>query len=300
MRLSELFRLSLFEEVREWNHRGTSPDRYHQGEVIQRKPERCTVIGTLLVGTLTCAYAQWLNYPDPRIPRTRDGKPDLTAPAPKSADGRPDLSGVWRGRGGRYRFTGDDLANNFKPGDFPVQNWVEWLTEHRRAAPGIDDPEIQCLIEGITRGYANSAFFPLKIIQIPGTVVFLYEHMWTFRQIFTDGRRLPDNPTPTWLGYSVGRWDGDALVIDSSGFNGKTWLDDLGHPSTESLHLTERLRRVDFGHMELILTVDDPKAYTKQWTVTEALDLFPDGELIEYQCLENERDLMHIQGYKRQ
>jgi len=130
-------------------------------------------------------------------------------------------------------------------------------------------------------------------------IAFLYEHMWTFRQVFLDGRKLPSNPNPTWLGYSVGHWDEDTLVIDSAGFNGKTWLDDVGHPTTEALHITERLHRIDFGHMELKLTVDDPNAYTKPWTITEALQLYLDGELIEYQCLENEKDLIHIRNEKQ-
>src|SRR5262249_53366934 len=136
-------------------------------------------------------------------------------------------------------------------------------------------------------------FFPIKFAQLRDELVVLYEHFGVFRQVFLDGRALPKEPNPTWLGYSAGRWEGDDLVIESSGFNGKTWLDDLGHPTTESLSIVERLRRVDLEHIQLRLTVDDAKAYTKPWTITESLELFPDGELIEYVCNENEKDIKH-------
>jgi hypothetical protein len=251
----------------------------------------------ILTAFSATAAAQWLNYPEPGVPRLPDGKPNLAGPVPRTSDGKPDLSGVWRGIG-NFKLL-EDLANNFKPGEFPMQPWVEALVSWRRANFGIGDPEAECLTEGIPRIYGNSGIFPMKIVQTPGMLAFLYEHMWTFRQVFMDGRKLPSNPNPTWLGYSVGRWDEDTLVIDSAGFNGKIWLDDLGHPATEALHLTERLRRTDFGHMELKLTVDDPNAYTKPWTITEALQLYPDGELIEYQCLENEKDLIHIRKEKQ-
>jgi hypothetical protein len=243
--------------------------------------------------------AQWLDYPTAGVPRTPDGKPDLSAPAPKASDGKPDLSGVWRGLGKAFKFTLEDLANNFQTGEFPMQPWAQALVGQRRTNFGIGDREAECLTEGIPRIYGNSAAFPMKIVQTPGMIAFLYEHMWTFRQVFLDGRKLPSNPNPTWLGYSVGHWDEDTLVIDSAGFNGKTWLDDVGHPTTEALHITERLHRIDFGHMELKLTVDDPNAYTKPWTITEALQLYLDGELIEYQCLENEKDLIHIRTEKQ-
>ena len=257
-----------------------------------------SLVAAILAMATVPTAGQWLGYPTPGIPRLPDGKPNLTAPAPRSADGKPDLSGIWRGDRQSVKYAGD-VAIDFKPGESPMQPWAEKLVNQRRSMFGIGDPEFECLTEGIPRIYANSAFFPLRIVETPDMIVFLYEHMWTFRQVFMDGRKLPLDPVPTWLGYSVGRWDESTLVIESTGFNGKTWLDDLGHPTTEALHLTERLRRIDFGHIEVKLTVDDPRAYTRPWTLTEALELYPDAELIEYQCLENEKDLIHIRKEKQ-
>jgi hypothetical protein len=138
--------------------------------------------------------------------------------------------------------------------------------------------------------------YPLKIIQEPDLVVILYELYGGFRQIFLDGRTLPKDPNPTWLGYSVGRWDGDAFVVDTAGFNGKTWLDLAGHPSTDALHIIESFRRRDFGHLDIQFTVNDPKAYTRPWTVTFWMQLQADTELLEYVCNENEKDRKHLPG----
>jgi hypothetical protein len=135
--------------------------------------------------------------------------------------------------------------------------------------------------------------YPLKLIQEPDLVVLLYE-TGPPRQIYLDGRKLPSDPNPSWMGYSIGQWDRDALVVESAGFNGKMWLDLAGHPTTEALRVTERFRRLDFGHLELALTIDDPKAYTKPWTATERLELSPDIDLLEFVCNENERDLKHL------
>ena len=140
----------------------------------------------------------------------------------------------------------------------------------------------------------GAAVQPLKIIQKPGLVVILYESFGENRQIFLDGRSLSNDPNPTWLGYSVGRWEKDVLVVDSTGFNGKTWLDLVGHPSTDALHIIERFRRRDFGHIDLQLTMEDPKAYTKPWTVAAPLRLFLEGDLLEFVCNENEGDLKHM------
>jgi hypothetical protein len=143
---------------------------------------------------------------------------------------------------------------------------------------------------------SSQPFYPIKVIQEPGLVVILYELLGDFRQIFLDGRTLPRDPNPTWMGYSVGHWDDDSLVVDSAGFNGKTWLDAQGHPSTDALHLAERFRRRDFGHLDLTLTIDDPKAYTRPWAVNLPLQLLPDADLLEYVCNENEKDLKHMVG----
>jgi hypothetical protein len=243
----------------------------------------------------TTVAAQWLVYPVPGIPRLPDGKPNLTAPAPKAADGKPDLSGVWRLNVAAAGKTLDNFARHFDAGEFPIQPWADALVKARARDPGRGDPGIHCLPPGVARLYGHrTAVFFLKIVQTPGLIVMLYESDALFRQIFLDGRGLPRDPNPAWLGYSVGRWDGEAMVVDTAGFNGKAWLDDTGLPATDALRLRERFRRLDFGHMEVQLTVDDPKTYTKPWTVTESLQLLPDTDLIEYVCNENERDATHI------
>jgi hypothetical protein len=135
---------------------------------------------------------------------------------------------------------------------------------------------------------------PIKIIQQPNLVVLLCEYFGEFRQVFLDGRTLAKDPNPTWMGYSVGRWDGNVLIVDSTGFNGKIWLDTPGHPATDALHITERFERPDSGHLEVQLTIDDPQAYTKPWTVRLEMHLLPDGDLLEYVCNENEKDAPHV------
>jgi hypothetical protein len=255
--------------------------------------------GSLAAAVLLAAYvpaAQWLNVPTKGIPRTKDGKPDLTAPAPRKPDGKPDLSGIWQmDRNIAARYGANRLAN-FKPGELPILPWADALSKERMTGAHVSEyPSANCLPPGIPILNDSSFGYPLKIVQEPDLVVILYEDMWTFRQIFLDGRTLPKDPNPTWLGYSVGRWDGDVLAVDSTGFNGKTWLDvSSGHPSTDALHIKERFHRRDYGHLDLQLTIDDPKAYTKPWTVAETMQIYPDNELIEYVCNENEKDRKHL------
>jgi hypothetical protein len=241
--------------------------------------------------------AQWLNIPIKGIPRTKDGKPDLSAPAPRKPDGKPDLSGIWQMDQSGVKYIAD-IAADFKPGEFPTRPWAEALTRERRNHAS-EYPPAHCLPPSIPVLDEGSAIYPLKIVQEPDLVVILNEAMGLFRQVFLDGRVLPKDPSPTWLGYSVGRWDGDALVVDSTGFNGKAWLDGAGgagHPSTEALHITERFLRRDFGHLDLQITIDDPKAYTKPWTVAVTMHISPDTELLEFVCNENEKDLKHLVG----
>ena len=249
----------------------------------------------VLLAAFVPAAAQWLNVPTKGIPRTKGGKVDLSAPAPRKPDGKPDLSGIWQleKNSGKYL---SNLAADFKPGELPIQPWAEALSKERMTESHADAPPARCLPQGIPILNASSAVgYPMKIVQEPELVVILYEAFSQFRQIFMDGRKLQDDPNPTWLGYSVGRWEGEVLVVDSTGFNGKTWLDVVaGHPSTEELHLTERFRRRDFGHLDLTLTINDPKAYTKPWTVSETMQISPDNELIEFVCNENEKDLQHL------
>jgi len=231
--------------------------------------------------------AQWLNYKTPGIPRTPDGKPNLSAPAPKMPDGTPDLSGVWEHLNSRttaYYLDGIDI---------PWQPSAKALFQERTANNQLDNPESRCLPRGVPKA---DAFDIHKIVQMPGLVVILYEYQTTFRQIFLDGRELAKDPNPTWMGYSVGHWEGDTLVVESKGFNGKAWLSGQGNPITDALHVTERMRRRDFGHMDIQITIDDPKAYTKPWTAQLHPELIPDTELIEFVCNENERDVRHLVG----
>jgi len=229
------------------------------------------------------AAGQWLKYKTPGIPRTADGRPDLTAPAPKTADGKPDLSGIWRGDPGGY---GLNIASDLKPAE--IQPWAEKLYQQRLEDLGKDHPSFRCL-----PGIGPYVVFGMsKILQTPGVIGFLSEFNGS-RQVLTDGRPLPENPNPTWQGYSVGHWEGDTMVIESAGFNDKTWLD-AGHPHSEELRVTERFRRKDFGHMELKMTFSDPKIYSRPWTIDVELELAPDTELLEYVCNENEQSLKHF------
>jgi hypothetical protein len=236
--------------------------------------------------------AQWLTLPTPGIPRTPDGKPNLTAPAPRTAAGRVDLSGIWRRpRGAQPPPAGrDGIATGtvvlFQP-------WAEALYKERGATNSKGTPSELCLPHGITK--AVSVPEPFKIIQTPDLILILHEEFNHYRQVFMDGRRAPGNRMPTWLGHSLGKWDGDVLVVDTTGFVNDTWLDFRGHPATDALHLVERYRRPDFGHMEIQFTIDDPKAYMKPWMVTMTFDLLPDTELIEHIC-ENEIDSAVISG----
>jgi hypothetical protein len=236
------------------------------------------------------AHAQWLKYPTPEVPRTPDGKPNLAAPAPKNADGKPDLSGVWVTQPGYTR----DIAKDLKPGEVSFQPWAETLYKHRVSNEGKEDPQAYCVLSGVPR--ENVVPYPLKILNSKGVMVILYEALHSYRQIFMDGRALPKDPNPAWMGYSIGHWEGDTLVVQSSGFEENNWLDNNGHPGTEALRLTERFHRKDFGHIDLQMIIDDPKAYTKPWTVNLQFIAAPDTELIEYVCDENEKDLKHLVG----
>ena len=237
----------------------------------------------------TPAAAQWLKYPTPGIPRTPDGKADLSAPAPKTADGKPDLSGLWLTRG---IYIGDITKDLKEP--LPFQSWAADLYKLRRETQGKDDPTGWCVVGGVPRSTAVP--YPFKILHTTGMVVILYEAVHSYRQIFTDGRELPKDPNPQWFGYSVGHWEGDTFVVHSAGFNDNAWLDNFGHPGTESMKVTERFRRKDFGHLDVQITIDDPKAYTKPWDVTLPLVFQPDTEMLEYMCTENNKDVPHLVG----
>jgi hypothetical protein len=237
------------------------------------------------------ANAQWwLDVPAGNTPRTADGEPDLTAPTPRTADGRPDLSGVWEPV---KTYSRDLAADLVAPSEVPFQPWSKALAAKRAdGSQSRDDPPAHCLPQGVPR--LGGAPAPWKIVQTPALTLFVYEAFTLWRQVFTDGRKLAPDANPTWLGYSVGHWDGDTFVVDTRGFNARSWLDQVGKPQTEQLHVIERFRRKDFGHLDIEITIDDPGAYTQPWTVKQSAKLLPATELLEFICNENNRDLAHL------
>jgi hypothetical protein len=245
----------------------------------------------ITVAFSTPAAAQWLKQPTVGIPRTPDGKPDLVAPAPRTPDGKPDLSGLWRPAFNPYNL--DVIQNVKEEGVFRPA--AEALFKQHLAEFHESDPITHCLpggpLEILTAG--GIAFY--RIIQSPNMVVLLYERGSIYRQIFMDGRELPKDPNPTWMGYSVGHWDGDTLVVESAGFNDRTWLDRMGHPHSEELRVTERFRRIDFGHMQFQMTYDDPTTLTKPLSISLEVNYAADTDMLETIC-ENERDSDHLVG----
>jgi hypothetical protein len=246
--------------------------------------------------------AQWLKYPTAGVPRTADGKPNLTAAAPRTADGKPDLSGVWDIEHNRPcpqvgcfdMAVGQEFVNigwSLK-GGLPYQPWAAQATKTRSAENGKDDPVTHCLPGGVVKSHTSALM--RKIVQTPSLIVILREAESSFRQIFTDGRPLPAVEQPTFDGYSVGTWDGDTLVVQTIGFKDGLWLDRSGSPLTDAAKMTERFRRVNYGTLEITITVDDSKAYTAPWTVTLKHSIVLDTDLLDYTCLENEKSLAHI------
>ncbi|HEX5048476.1 MAG TPA: hypothetical protein VFX89_15285 [Gammaproteobacteria bacterium] len=223
----------------------------------------------------TAAHAQWLDLKTPGIPRTADGKPDLAAPAPRTADGRAELTGLWRPTG-----TSGDLHDESK-----IQDWAVKLRAAREANYYKDGPHMQCLPNGPAAIAGGGGGGMRRIVQSP-TVIAILNGDLTYRQIFTDGRALEKDPLPIWMGYSVGRWDGDTLVVESNGYNGKTWLHTEGLGHTEKLRITERYRRLDFGHLQLDVTYDDPGTFDQPLHVTAKLEYAADDELLETVCNE--------------
>ncbi len=256
----------------------------------------CTVSVTL--------SAQWLKYPTAGVPRTSDGKADLSAPAPRTADGKPDLSGIWDIEHNRPCPPGGcadmEVGQEFVnigwslEGGLPYQLWAADLRTERMKANGKDDPGSHCLPGGVVKSHTT----PLlrKIIQVPGLVVILKEANASYRQIFTDGRPLPEIEQPSFNGYSAGRWEGDTLVVETIGFKDGQWLDRSGSPLTDAARMTERFRRPNYGKLEIEITVDDHKAYTAPWTVRLTHSIVVDTELLDYICLENEKSLAHMVG----
>lgn len=248
-------------------------------------------------------YSQWLHHWDKGIPRLEDGRPNLGAPVAVAAHNLPDLSGIWQAapdpNGTRGNVENDippryfvSVAGGLNPGKLPMQPWAEQLFGKRLETNGKDAPWSACKPLGTPQRVAYPA--PFKVVQTAELVLLLYEQDTTFRQVFMDGRRLPDDPQPSWLGYSVGRWEGDTLVVETNGFRENGWLDVMGHPHSDALHMTERFRRVDVGHMTVEVVFSDPKAYTAPVRVTQPLLLLPDTDLLESFCSENEKDQAHL------
>jgi hypothetical protein len=245
--------------------------------------------------------AQWLNLPTPGTPRLPDGSPNLNAPAPRTADGKPDLSGIWDIEHNRpcppegcpdmaigQEFL--DISWGLKR-VLPYQPWAAELVKKRIENFGIEDPMSTCRPIGAVKGHTTPQF--RKFIQLPGLLLILKEINKSYRQIFTDGRSLPEINQPSADGYSVGKWEGDTLVVETVGFKDDGWLDHNGSPLTEAAKVTERFRRMSYGKMEIEITVDDPKAYTAPWTIRLNHSILPDTELLEYICLENLKTTEH-------
>jgi hypothetical protein len=240
-----------------------------------------TAVIALLFSTASPIHSQWLKYPTPGIPRTLDGAPNLSAPAPRTAEGKPDLSGVWGFDGGASLF--------YIPGDLKPDEIQPWAREAARqqAENLFRDDEPGCFPEGPR--FNHFLALPNKIVQTPGLIMVMAENL-TYRQIFLDGRALPEVVTPSFMGYSVGHWEGDTLVVETIGYNDTTKLDLAGYPHTENLRVTERYRRLDVGHMEIQETFSDPAVYSRTFSVTVKATLVPDTELLEYVCAQNEKD----------
>jgi len=247
--------------------------------------------------TSTAAYAQWPTYPTPNVPRDTEGAVNMDGPTPRTADGRPDFSGLWRRARvaeGAEPEPGSPPIANFRDvgtgmeGGLPFQPWARELRAQREATGSKDNPEAHCLPMGNLQFHTQGA--PRRFIQSPGIIAILYEASMGYRTIFTDGRPSPDNdPQPWYYGYSTGKWEGDELVVTTTHFRDGEWLDILGSPLTDQAVVTERFRRPTFGRMEIDITVNDPKAYTRPWTVRFNQEVMVDEELMEFVCLENQQ-----------
>ena len=264
------------------------------------------VVAVLIVlgGQPASLRAQWLKYPTPGVPRTSTGTPNLDAPAPRTPDGKPDFSGLW------------DVEHNLRcppdgcadmpvgrefinigwslRGGLPYLPWAAAITKKRTEDLRLEDPTSYCLPIGVVRLHTMALY--KKIVQVPGLLIILNEHNATYRQIFTDGRPPPVDPNPSWVGYSTGTWEGDTLVVQTTGFRDGLWLDANGSPLTDAARITERFRRVNYGRLEIEITVNDVKAYRAPWTVKLNQFIVLDTDLLDYICNENEKDVTHLVG----
>ena len=262
-----------------------------------------------LLGLPSLGFGQWLKYPTDGVPRNADGTPNRAAPTPRLPNGKPDFSGLWhatnpaRCGGGGAQFVecgaeiggsalGGNLGRNL-PGGLPYKPESAALAKARRADDSRDDPHVRCLPDNPPRAWTLPHL--TKIMQTPKQLALLYEVNAMYRQIFTDGRPFPDDPTPTWNGYSVGAWEGDTLVVRTQGFRDDLWIDTGGSPMSDIAKMTERITRPDYGTLNIELTIDDPKNYTKPFTVNLSQHIELDTELVDEFCLENEKSYERMQ-----
>jgi len=238
---------------------------------------RLLVCWAILSATTAAVDAQWLNLPTPGLPRLPDGKPDLTAPAPRMPDGKPDFSGLWNNDGGDryYNNVAADLATS------DVAPWAHALFVQRTREFGKDSMETQCMPLG--PAYTSTRYREFRIVQTPTLIVFAFGD-GMHREIFLDGRSLEEDPNPTWMGYSVGRWEGDVLVVESNGYTDRSWLDFGGHPHTERLRITERYTRRNVGFIDAQVSMLDPTVYAKPIAFAMPIALQADTELLEAVC----------------
>jgi len=262
-----------------------------------------TAIATVaLAACPALASAQWLDYRTPGIPRVASGAPDLSAPAPRTPDGKPDFSGMWFANVPakdycreadciqEERMAREQINLGIKlEGGLPYTEWSKEQMVERGANGGREDPHTYCKPPNFPRAWTLPQY--IKIVQTPGLMVMLHEFNAAYREVFLDGRPLPEDPNPTWNGYSTGHWDGDTLVIETNGIRGDMWLDIQGSPVTESARVTERLTRVNFGIMRVEIAVNDPKAYTRPWSVTIEMAVQVDTTMLEEICLDDEQDV---------
>jgi len=268
---------------------------------------RTTALSLVLAAVLVICQdlsAQWLKHPTPGVPRTSTGAPNLNAPTPRATDGKPDFSGIWEPTKNR-RCPPNGCFDMEVPEEFfnigwslknglPYQPWAATAVKQRMEQNGKDDPVTHCQPTSVLQLHTTPQL--RKILRQPDLLVILSEFAVGYRQIFTDGRPLPVDPNPSFVGYSSGKWDGDTLVVQTIGFKDGLWIDRNGSPLTDAAKLTERFRRVNYGKLEIEVTVDDSKAYTAPWTVTLGFSVVLDTDLLEYHCLENERDIPHLVG----
>lgn len=281
---------------------------------------RRTIVTALFCALAASVQAQWLSHPASGIPRTKDGKPNLAAPVPRGANGKPDLSGVWAtdptpfaemerlfGDLKASAVPGDDpralgkyflnIFADFKPEDVPFRpEAAQAFGRHMQTTTADQAPTARCFPAGIPMG--DLLPLPRRFIQTPGLLAILYEGINPHRMIYTDGRKLPVDPQPAWLGYSVGSWDGDVFMVQSSGYSDRSWLDGIGHARSEATRITERIRRPDFGHLEVDVTIDDPRTYTRPFSIRYTQTLVPDTDILESICGENEKDRAHLIGQR--